>query len=253
MLGTGTSVGVPALGCSCHVCVENRLLNRRSRCSVILGLPEGNLLIDTAPDMRMQLLREGIGIVHAVAYTHEHSDHVMGFDDLRMFQHYLGGPVPIYCRKIVADRLRMAFDYAFADVKQTHAGAVPAVTMHLIEDQQFDVLGTTVIPIPMLHGPRFKVLGFRIGNVAYCTDINAIPPASWSLLTGLDTLIIDALRPAPHPTHFTIDEAIAVAQQLCPGQTYFTHCSCSLDYYEVNPKLPPNIHVGYDGLRIRLT
>jgi phosphoribosyl 1,2-cyclic phosphate phosphodiesterase len=123
LLGTGTSVGVPSLGCSCAVCTGGDPKNQRTRCSAILGLPEGNLLLDTSPDMRQQLLREGIGIVHAVAYTHEHADHIFGMDDLRLFQFYLGHPVPVFCEPFVEQRLRKSFDYAFSSVKPTHAGA----------------------------------------------------------------------------------------------------------------------------------
>ncbi len=199
----------------------------------------------------MQLLREGIGRVDAVAFTHEHSDHVMGFDDLRLFQFYLGHPVPVYCNQAVDRRLRDAFAYAFADEDQTHVGAVPAVTIHLI-DGPLNVLGATVIPIPLSHGPKFQVLGFRIGNVAYCTDVKEIPETSKSLLRGLDTLILSALRPDPHPTHMNIDEAVAAARELQPRQTFFTHCSCRVDYDTVMASLPLGMEVAYDGLRIPL-
>ena len=253
LLGTGTSVGVPALGCRCDVCQSDHPRNQRTRCSAILGLPEGNLLIDTSPDLRMQLLREKLGMVHTVIYTHEHADHVAGFDDLRLFQFYLGGPVPVYCDARVEARLRKSFDYAFADVEQTHAGAVPSVEIHSLTDQPVDILGATVVPIPLEHGPRFNVLGFRVGNVAYCTDVSCIPDSSWPLLQDLDTLVIDALRPNPHPTHFNIEQATDVVQRLGCRQAYFTHCSCHVDYESTNAMLPANIEVGYDGLRIPLT
>ena len=202
LLGTGTSVGVPAMGCRCSVCTSDDPKNNRTRCSVILGLPEGNLLIDTSPDLRTQLLREKIGIVNAVAYTHEHSDHVMGFDDLRLFQFYLGHPVPIYLTTVVRKRLEKAFDYAFSDGPTTHAGAAPSVDLHAIQGgESFDVLGATVTPIPLKHGPNFDVLGFRVGNVAYCTDVSFIPESSMAMLQGLDTLVLDALRPDAHVTH----------------------------------------------------
>jgi len=253
LLGTGTSVGVPAIGCGCDVCLGGHPRNQRSRASAILGLPEGNLLIDTSPDLRTQLLREKIGIVHSVIYTHEHTDHVMGFDDLRLFQFYLGHAVPVYCNERVDRRLRMAFDYAFQDAPHTHVGAAPAIDMISIDTQPIEILGSTVIPIPLKHGPKFDVLGFRVGNVAYCTDVSEIPESSWPLLEGLDTLVLDALRAEPHVTHFSIEQATEVAQKLGAKQTYFTHCACKLDYTKVNPTLPPGINVGYDGLRIELT
>lgn len=252
LLGTGTSVGVPAIGCGCNVCVGGHPKNQRTRCSAILGLPEGNLLIDTSPDLRAQLLREKIGIVNAVVYTHEHTDHLFGFDDLRLFQFYLGHGVPVYCNTTVEKRLKQAFAYAFDDAPGTHPGATPSVQINRIDTEPFDVLGATVIPIPMKHGPKFKVLGFRVGNVAYCTDVSEIPEPSMNLLQGLDTLVLDALRPDGHITHFSIDQAVEVAQQLKPRQTYFTHCSCRVDYEKINPQLPDGIELSYDGLRIAL-
>ncbi len=253
LLGTGTSVGVPAVGCGCRVCTERRPRNARTRSSAVFGLPEGNLLIDTSPDLRSQMLREGLGVVHAVAYTHEHADHMAGFDDLRLFQFYLGHPVPVFCNATVRGRLERAFDYAFEEVDHTHTGAVPAIDVQLIGDQPFEVLGSRVIPVQLEHGPRFQVLGFRIGNVAYCTDVSSIPEASWPLLEGLDTLVLDALRPAAHPTHLNIDQAVEIAQRLGARQTWFTHCACQLDWYAVNPTLPRGIGVGYDGLEIALS
>ena len=253
LLGTGTSVGVPAIGCDCAVCQSDHPRNQRTRASAILGLPEGNLLIDTSPDLRTQLLREKIGVVHSVVYTHEHSDHVMGFDDLRLFQFYLGTPVPVYCNQGVEARLKKAFDYAFNDRPQTHTGAAPSVNIHLIDSLPIEILGATVTPIPLKHGPRFDVLGFRIGNVAYCTDVSEIPESSWPLLEGLDTLVLDALRHEPHITHLTIQQATEIAQKLGVQQTYFTHCACRLDYETVNGELPTGIEIGYDGLQIELT
>ena len=252
LLGTGTSVGVPAIGCGCEVCTGGQPKNQRSRCSAIIGLPEGNLLIDSSPDLRMQLLREKIGIVHSVAYTHEHADHVLGFDDLRLFQFYLGHPVPIFCNEQVENRLRQSFDYAFSDEETTHVGARPAVQLTRIDTAPFNVLGATVTPIPLKHGPKFDVLGFRIGNIAYCTDTSEIPKASWPLLQGLDTLILDALRPDPHVTHLSIEQATEIALKVGAKQTYFTHCACRVDYDKTNAHLPDGIEVGYDGLRLSL-
>lgn len=252
LLGTGTSVGVPALGCSCDVCTGGHPKNNRTRASAILGLPEGNLLIDTSPDLRTQLLREKIGLVHAVAFTHEHSDHIMGFDDLRLFQFYLGHAVPIYCNHFVEKRLRAAFEYVFDDRPATHVGAAPAVDIRAIDTEPFETLGVGVTPIPLKHGPRFDVLGFRVGEVAYCTDVSEIPESSWPLLEGLDTLVLDALRVEPHVTHFSIEQALEVVEKLKPRQTYFTHCACRLDYERVNASLPSGVEMGYDGLQIDL-
>lgn len=252
LLGTGTSVGVPAIGCRCDTCRSEHPRNKRTRASAILGLPGGNLLIDTSPDLRTQLLREQIGVVHAVVFTHEHSDHVMGFDDLRLFQFYLGHPVPVYCTAVVQRRIEEAFAYAFDDGPKTHVGATPQVDIHRLHYQPLELLGATVTPIPLKHGPNFEVLGFRVGNVAYCTDVSEIPDRSWDLLQGLDTLVLDALRPQPHATHFSVEQAIEVARKLNVRQTYFTHCSCSLNYETVQPDLPDGVDVGYDGLQIPL-
>lgn len=253
VLGTGTSVGVPALGCDCPVCTSDHPRNNRTRCSILLGLPEGNLLVDTSPDLRQQLLREKIGIVHSVVYTHEHADHIFGLDDLRLFPFYLGHPVPLYCEDIVEDRLRRSFDYAFRDIEQTHPGAVPQLEFRRIGLEPFDVLGSSIVPLRLMHGPRFQVLGFRIGNVAYCTDTNEIPEASLALLQDLDVLVIDALRPTPHPTHFSVDEAVNVIEQLKPKRAILTHCSCRLDYEATNASLPDHIEMGYDGMTLPLS
>ena len=253
VLGTGTSVGVPTIGCGCEVCRSEDPRNQRTRCAVILGLPEGNLLIDTPPDLRTQLLREGIGLVHAVLFTHEHADHIFGLDDLRLFPFYLGHPVPLYCEDFVESRLRHSFDYAFTSAEQTHAGAVPQLVFHRITTEPFRVLGADIRPVRLIHGPRFKVLGFRFGNVAYCTDTNEIPRESMRLLEGLDVLVLDALRERPHVTHFSLDESVEVARQLKPKRTYFTHICHELDHASTNAKLPDGIDLAYDGLRIPLT
>ena len=250
-LGTGTSVGVPAIGCDCAVCTSENPRNRRTRCGLAIGLPEGNLLIDTPPDMREQLLREQLGIVHAVLYTHEHADHIFGLDDLRLMQFYLGGPVPLYCEQPVEARIRKSFDYAFGETKNRHSGAVPQLEFHSIGLDPFNLLGANVIPLRLSHGPHFEVLGFRFGDIAYCTDTNGIPPESMDKLQGLDVLVLDCLRREPHTTHFGLDEALAVAAELKPRRTLFTHISHDIDD-EMNKSLPPNIGFAYDGLSLPL-
>ena len=252
LLGTGTSVGVPAIGCGCPTCQSDHPRNKRTRSSAIFGLPEGNLLVDTSPDLYQQMIREKIGIVHSVIYTHEHTDHMMGFDDLRLFQFYLGHPVPVYCNDKVKHRLKEAFSYAFSDDATTHPGAVPSVELHRLDGQPVEILGAKVIPIPFKHGPRFDVYGFRVGDVAYCTDVSHIPESSFKLLEGVKYLVLDALRHDPHPTHFSIEQAIEVARRIGATKTWFTHCSCRVDYEAVNPTLPEGIRLGYDGLQIEL-
>lgn len=252
LLGTGTSVGVPAIGCGCDVCRSSDPRDNRTRTSAIVGLPEGNLLIDTAPDLRTQLLREEIGLVHAVAYTHEHADHLFGLDDLRLFPFYIGTAVPLYCEETVEQRIRKSFDYAFPAEEPTHEGAIPHLEFRRITHAPFEALGATITPTPLKHGPKFDVLGFRIGDVAYCTDVNAVPPSSEALLQGLDVLVLDALRIRPHATHFSLEEAIEVARRLRPRRTIFTHISHDLPHAETNSRLPQGMELGYDGLRIPL-
>ncbi len=251
-LGTGTSVGVPALGCDCAVCRSDDPRNNRTRCSIVFRLPSGDLLIDTPPDMRTQLLREQIGLVNAVIYTHEHADHLFGLDDLRLFPFRLGAPVPVFCQDQVEKRIRHSFDYAFTRRAETHPGATPSLEIRSITHDPFTALGVEVTPIPMTHGPHFEVLGFRVGDFAYCTDTNKIPPESMQRLQGLDTLVIGALRYKPHPTHFTVDEAVEIARALKPRQTYLTHISHDLDHGPTCEKLPEGIDLAYDGLRVPL-
>ena len=253
LLGTGTSVGVPSIGCPCSVCTSSDARDKRTRCAAVLGLTQGNLLIDTPPDLRQQLLRERVGIVHSVLYTHEHADHIFGLDDLRLFPFYLGHPVPLYCEALVEERIRKSFDYAFTELEHTHAGAAPQLEFRRIGLAPFEALGVMITPLRLNHGPRFEVLGFRIGNIAYCTDTNGIPPESMAQLEGLDVLILDALRMRPHVTHFSLDEAIEVAKRLQPKRAIFTHISHDLGHAQTNARLPAGIELGYDGQRIPLS
>ena len=254
LLGVGTSVGVPSIGCDCSVCTSENPKNNRTRSGAILGLPGGNLLFDTSPDLRMQLLREGIGMVNAVVFTHEHADHLHGLDDLRLFPFMLGHPVPLYCTALVESRIRKVFDYAFIDRAHTHPGAAPQLQFHTVqENESFQLLGAEIQPIPLEHGPHCRVLGYRIGNVAYCTDTNHIPDSSMEKLRNLDCLVLDALRYKPHPTHFSVEQALEVVEELKPRITYLTHLSHDLDFELANELLPAHVRLAYDGLRIPLT
>lgn len=237
------------VGCPCPVCQSDDPRNQRTRCSVLIRTAAGNLLIDTPPDLRQQLLREKIGLVHAVLFTHYHADHIFGLDDVRVFCFFLGRDLPIYCDPPVEEFIRRAFAYAFDPiVKEFPAGGVPQLDFRRIERPTVEILDQVITPIPLIHG-RYDVLGFRIGDVAYCTDVNQIPDESWPLLEGLDVLVLDALRFRPHPTHFSFDEALAVVERLKPRQTYFTHISCRLDPAEAEKRCPDNVALAYDGLR----
>lgn len=247
-LGTGTSVGVPMLGCECAVCHSDHPRNHRYRSSVIVGTSQGNILIDTGPEMRLQLLRERIKTVNAVLYTHYHVDHLFGLDDLRLMSRYLNGPMPIFCTDEVERVIRQVFSYAFQTEHALPAGSVPLLEFQRIEAKPFEILGQRVVPIPLIHS-RFNVFGFRIDDVAYCTDVNEIPAASWPLLEGVRVLIIDALRYKPHPAHLSLNEALGVIERIRPERAYLTHMGHEFDYPELNPKLPAGVEMAYDGLQ----
>ncbi len=248
-LGTGTSVGVPMVGCECDVCRSTNPRNHRYRCAVLIRVPQGNILIDTPPELRLQLLREKVSTIHAVLFTHFHADHVYGLDDLRPIPHYLGAAVPLYCTTEVERKLRQAFFYAFApDAGQLPLGYVPKLTFRQIrEEEPFEVLGQRIMPIPLIHA-HFNVLGFRIDDVAYCTDVNKIPKESWPLLEGVRVLVLDALRHKPHPGHLCLDEALEIVDRLGPEQAYFTHMSHDLEHEATNRSLPRGVALAYDGL-----
>ena len=249
-LGTGTSVGVPVVGCGCATCTSGDARDNRTRTSAVLGLPGGTLLIDTTPDLRSQLLRERIGMVDAVLYTHDHVDHVYGLDDVRPLCFRARRSIPLYCEPRVERRIRSAFDYAF-EAGPPAGGGVPQVTFETIGTDPFDLLGVRVTPLRLRHGP-FAVLGFRFGGLAYCTDTNGIPDETWPRLAGLDTLILDCLRPSTHATHFSLDEALAVAARVAARRTLLVHMSHEVRHAEVAARLPAGVELAYDGLEVLL-
>jgi phosphoribosyl 1,2-cyclic phosphate phosphodiesterase len=247
-LGTGTSVGVPMVGCDCAVCRSGHPRNQRYRCAALIRLPQGNLLIDTPPELRLQLLRAQVKTVHAVLYTHFHADHVYGLDDLRPIPWTLGGPVPLYCTSEVERKLRQSFSYAFGpEAEQAPVGFIPQLTFRRITEEPFTVLDQRVIPVPLVHA-HFNVFGFRFDDVAYCTDVNQIPRESWPLLEGVRVLVLDALRFKPHPGHFSISGALEVIDRLKPERAYLTHMSHDVDHDTTNRQLPPGVELAYDGL-----
>jgi phosphoribosyl 1,2-cyclic phosphate phosphodiesterase len=247
-LGTGTSAGVPMVGCDCDVCRSTDSRNQRYRCSVVVATPAGNILIDTSPELRLQLLRAKIGIIHAVVYAHYHADHLFGLDDVRPLPRLLGGPVPLYCTDEVEHVIRRAFSYAFPESDDKPMGYVPQLQFHRIGEEPFSVLGQEMVPIPLQHA-WFNVLGFRIGNIAYCTDVNLIPDRSWPRLQGLDVLVLDALRFKPHPAHFSINEALEVIERVRPQRALLTHMSHDIDHESVSRQLPRGVELAYDGLQ----
>ena len=211
--------------------------NRRTRSSVVLGLPEGNLLVDSPPDLRLQLLREDIGLVHAVLYTHEHADHLFGLDDLRIFADYLKHDLPVYCDEHVEERIRRTFDYAFDPAaRQYPAGGVPRLAS-CRSPPSLRGLGRRVTPIPLGHG-RLPLPGLPFRQRGLLHRHQPHPPGEHGTLAGLDVLVLDALRRRPHPTHFSLDEAIQ-ARQLPPKRTLFTHICHDLEHEATNAALPP--------------
>lgn len=251
-LGCGTSVGVPMIGCDCAVCTSTNPRNHRYRPSVFIHAPAGNILIDTTPELRLQLVREKIKLVNAVVYTHFHADHLYGLDDARVLTWALGGPMPLYCTAETEEVIRQAFFYAFDPSNDDVSPQfVPKLTFERITAEPFEVCGERFTPVPLEHG-RFDVFGFRIGNIAYCTDLNAIPDGSWRLLESLDVLVIDALRPGrPHRSHFCLEQALEAIERLRPKQAYLTHMNHEMDYDALVRRLPQHVAPAYDGLSFR--
>ena len=238
------------LGCDCPVCSSSNPKNSRTRCSVLVSVDEGNILIDTAPELRLQLLRERVRLVHAVLFTHYHADHLFGMDDLRAFPRHLRGPVPVYCTDEVEAVVRRTFAYAFGpEVESLPPGIVPKIEIRRIGAEPFEVLGQRVVPIPLEHA-QFNVLGFRFDDIAYCTDVSGIPDESWRLLYGVRILVLDALRLKPHPAHFGLHQALEVIERLRPEKAYLTHMCHDLEHEATNSALPAGVELAYDGLKL---
>ncbi len=250
VLGSGTSSGVPVVGCRCATCSSTNPRDKRLRPSIMLELEGAVLVVDSASDFRQQMLQYQVERLDALVYTHHHYDHIAGFDDLRAFNFHSGEAVPIYALQETLDNLKRTFEYAFVPPLQI-GGGVPQIVAHVIDSEPFNLLGITVQPIPMMHG-LMRVNGYRFGRFAYCTDTNYIPDESLRLLKGLDVLILDALRYHEHPTHFTVDQAVEMAQRIGAGQTYFTHIAHQILHDELSERLPANIALAYDGLQFEL-
>lgn len=249
LLGTGTSSGVPLIGCTCAVCRSVDFRDKRLRASIHIATEGRSFVIDTGPDFRQQVLRLDLLQLDAVLYTHEHKDHTAGLDEVRAYNFRSGRDMPIYGRPSVLAQLQQEFAYIFAEKKYP---GVPRVQVNPIRNEPFDVMGVRIVPIEVMHH-KLPVYGYRIGDFTYLTDLNFISEAELTKVIGTRILVLDALQRDPHISHFTLDEAVALAQRVGAEQTYFTHISHKLGLHrDVETELPPGIRLGYDTLQLRL-
>lgn len=248
-LGTGTSQGVPVIGCSCAVCRSVDFRDKRYRSSVHVQVANLSLVIDTGPDFRSQILRAGIKDLDAVLFTHEHKDHTAGLDDIRPFNFKHQRDMPIFGKPQVIDQIKREFSYIFTGKRYP---GVPQVETFEIGDRPFVIEGITVTPIPVMHY-KLPILGFRIGDFTYITDANEIPEDSLKLMEGTEILILNALQRESHISHFTLNEAVTMSKKVGAKETYFTHVSHKLGLHnEVDRELPEGIALAYDGLELTL-
>ncbi len=247
-LGTGTSYGVPMVGCGCRVCTSDNPKNSRTRSSIIISAGEYNILIDAATELRIQCLKNSVKSLDAVLLTHSHADHVLGFDDLRHFNRARKDNIPVYGSQETVNNVYRMFSYAFREVSSN--GSKPRVTLIPI-DGKLNLSGNEIIPVDVMHGQE-KVTAYRFSKFAYVTDVSQIPQDSAEKLKGLDLLIIAALRNTPHEKHFSVEQAIRVVSELKPKQTFFTHIAHEIEYEETNNTLPAGIKLAYDGLSVEV-
>ncbi|MDR3430087.1 MBL fold metallo-hydrolase [Silvimonas sp.] len=247
LLGVGSSGGSPALGCQCATCTSTDPKNRRTRASAIIKAGGLTFLIDTGPDLRQQVLREGLLHIDAVLYTHPHADHLHGIDDLRAFCWLNRAAIPVYGNTLMAEHIKSRFSYTL--LAPGEYWDKPVLTLTEIDDQPFKIKDVTITPIPLMHG-KWPILGYRIGNVAYLTDVSLIPEESYERLANLDVLFLDCLRPIPHPTHFGVDQALEAAQRIKARRTVLIHMTHELEFHALSARLPDGIEVGYDGLHV---
>lgn len=245
-LGTGTSQGIPVIGCDCEVCTSDDPRDKRLRTSAVIHLPGRNILIDTTPDLRTAALNVNLRQVDAIFITHTHADHVLGLDDVRRFSQLSGEPIDLYCSAEDIPRIDKVFGYGRVKEDRPFNPDIPQLRFHAVEGP-FELFGHQVEPLSLPHGSR-DVLSFRIGALAYCTDVSEMPEWAYERLQGLDTLILGALRPRNHPKHLTIDQAVAVARRLSPRQSYFVHMAHQVSHATVQATLPDGIELAYDGL-----
>jgi phosphoribosyl 1,2-cyclic phosphate phosphodiesterase len=247
-LGTGTSAGVPMIGCHCDVCSSSDPHDSRSRPSVVISYSGSRVLVDTTPELRLQCVANRVDLIDTVVFTHAHADHIMGLDDVRRFNALRGGPLDVWADERTFKILLQCFGYAFREPDPASKLFRPHLIPRTISGPF--VIGTqTWTPIKLFHG-EMPTLGFRIGNLAYCTDVSSIPEESFSQLRGLDVLVLDALQREKHTTHFSLEEAIDAARRIGARQTLFTHIAHRMGHAATNSTLPGNMRLAYDGERV---
>ncbi|MCL5744730.1 MAG: MBL fold metallo-hydrolase [Acidobacteria bacterium] len=249
VLGSGTSVGVPTIGCHCDVCTSCDPRDNRLRPSILVSYDGHNVLIDTTPDFRTQALRARLERLDAVLFTHAHADHIMGLDDVRPFNFRQRGNIPIYASAEAMISIQRCFQYIFDGARKE--SSVPKLDSYILNGETIDLFGLEFQPVRVVHGST-PVYGFRFGRAAYLTDHNEIPEESCEQLRGLDVLFLDALRYKPHPTHTTVDHAIRYVEKLAPERAYFTHICHDLPHARTESRLPPHIRLAYDGLELNV-
>ncbi len=249
ILGSGTSQGVPVIGCQCEVCASLDYRDKRLRSSVFIETQGKSFVIDTGPDFRQQMLRENIDKLDAVILTHSHKDHIAGLDDVRAFNYLQKADMPIYGSAATLQQVKTEFYYAFEEIKYP---GTPQLQVHEINESPFSIEGVAIIPLPVMH-MKMPVLGFRIGDFCYITDANYISETTLGKMKNCSVLILNALQRDPHPSHFTFGQAIEMATKINAKQTYFTHISHKLGTHKsVEKELPSSVRMAYDGLTIQL-
>jgi phosphoribosyl 1,2-cyclic phosphate phosphodiesterase len=247
MLGVGSSAGTPVVGCGCATCISSDARNKRTRCSSLITLDSGeNVLIDTGPDLRDQALREGFKRVDAVLYTHTHADHLHGIDDLRAFCVLQRQQIPLYAKEDAVAHISQKFGYTLRE--PSDFWEMPVLRVEAV-DAPFELFGVKITPIPVMHG-KSHIYGYRIGNIAYMTDVSEIPESSFALLDNLDVILLDCLREKYHPTHINIEQSLAYISRINARQSYMIHMTHELEYASLGKMLPNNVFVGFDGLKL---
>ncbi|PYY00062.1 MAG: MBL fold metallo-hydrolase [Acidobacteria bacterium] len=246
VLGSGTSMGVPTIGCDCQVCTSSDAHDRRTRPSILIGYNQRFVLIDSTPDFRQQALRENIRRIDAVLYTHGHADHILGLDDLRPLTFKREQKLPLYADEPTANIIERMFAYAF-DPESTYSTR-PQVALQRLNGT-LELFGAKFQPLRVLHGDS-EITAFRFGTAAYLTDFSSIPEPTMQVLQNLDVLFLDALRRRPHPTHSSLDESVKIVERLKPRRAFFVHMSHDLAHEETNRHLPSNVRLAYDGMKL---